>query len=89
MATKRTRVTRSLSHRINATAVEAYRASDFAALHCALNLKPWKRSPLPIAECELGVDQGEPPAYDPPGPWRDSWFVARELQAELEAASNA
>ena len=89
MATKRTRVTRSLSHRINAAAVEAYHAGDFIALHCALNLKPWERSPLPIAECELGVDQGEPPEHEAPGPWRDSWYVARDLQAELEAANSA
>jgi hypothetical protein len=85
MPTKRARLTRGLSHRITAAAVEAYRYRDFIELHAALNLQPWQRSPLPVDVCGLGVDQGEPPEHEKPGPWRDSWYTARELQAELEA----
>ena len=85
MATKRTRITRSNSGRVTATAVEAYCAGDFQALHLALNLRPFQRSPLPIDVCGLGVGEGPPPDHDS-GPWRDSWYTAQELQRELEAA---
>lgn len=77
------------SHRVTQQAVEAYVRRDFHALHTALGLKPWERSPLPINECALGVDGGEPPELKAPSSrslWRDSWYVARELQAGLEAA---
>lgn len=83
------RIVKVNNHRITSAAVEAYRAGDFHGLHSALNLRPWQRSPLPIDVCGLGVDQGEPPEPHKPGTqdsWRDSWYVARELQAELEAA---
>jgi hypothetical protein len=85
MPTKRQRVGR-FSQKITAAAVQAYRARDYAALHVALRLPPWNRSPLPIAECALGVDQGEPPEDERPDPWRNSWCVARELRSELEQA---
>jgi hypothetical protein len=89
MPSKRTRVGRHLAQRLTPQALDAYRNRDFFALHMALSLRPWHRSPLPISECELGVDQGEPPepAGRPgiPNPWRESWYAARELQAEFEA----
>lgn len=87
MPTKRSRVTRNISARVTAAALEAYRNRDFLALHAALRLPPWSRSPLPISDCALGVDQGPPPEDDRPGPWRDGWHAARELQRELAAAS--
>ncbi len=86
MPSKRTRVARSIGACVTAAALDAYRARDFTALHLALKLPPFHRSPLPIDECGLGVGQGLPPDYDQPGPWRDSWYAARELQRELEAA---
>ena len=79
------RIVKANSHRITHEAVAAYRAGDYTALHRALNLPPWHESPLPLEITPLGVDQDEPPAYA----CSDTWYVAQELQAELEAASRA
>ena len=53
MPTKR-RVDKARRHRISPEAIAAYRAKDCNALHRALNLRPWKASPL-------RVDQGPAP----------------------------
>lgn len=78
-----------LRERITPAVLDAYRRNDYEDLHAALGLADlphWHRSPLPITSCDHGVDQLEPPRDDAPGPWRDSWYVAREMQAAIEAA---
>jgi hypothetical protein len=37
--------------------IEAWRNADYMALHIALNLDPWERSPLPIEVTALGIDE--------------------------------
>jgi hypothetical protein len=70
-------------HRITAEALEAYGARDYLRLHRALGLRPWQRSPLPLAVTALGVDQGDAPPDD--GTMlAASWELAAELQRDLE-----
>ncbi len=80
------RVSKATSHRITPSAVAAYEAGDYIALHLALGLKPWQPSPLPLDVTPLGVDQDEPPDYVA-GPIQvAAWRQAQALQRELRAA---
>ena len=49
--------------------LEAFRRKDYAALHSALNLKPWQASPLE-------VDDG-PPGWGPGSAGNASWPTGR------------
>jgi hypothetical protein len=85
MPTNRIPVLRPVRRQITAAAVAAYRAHDFKALHHALGLRIWERSPLPRSVTPLGVDQGRGPGGDYPFD-TVSWDQAQELQRALEAA---
>ena len=79
MPARRAHLTRA-AHAITAEAEDAYRASDHAALHRALDLKPWEASPIDATG-------------DSPWPTgcagERTWDQALRLRAELEAAVRA
>jgi hypothetical protein len=77
MPTKR-RTPKTRDHPITPEAVAAYRAGDALALHRALNLKPWTASPL---------DAGGACPWSPGSGGAETWQLAVDLRAELEAAS--
>jgi hypothetical protein len=79
--TKRTKRVRTQGRRITPEALEAFKAHDNLALHRALGLKPWERSPLDV---DLAV---KPPAM--PGgeiAYLETWPQAYELREALEVA---
>ena len=71
------RTPKARQHRITATALEAFEAGDWIALHRALGLRPWQPSPLDAATPEAPEWAGRLDA------WREGWPLARELRAEL------
>jgi hypothetical protein len=66
---------------ITETALDAWRRCDYHALHKALGLRPWQRSPLPYEATCLGVS--ELVTHDQETPWNESWEPAMELQRDL------
>ena len=79
------RIQKNRPHRITPEAIAAWEAGDFDALHCALGLRPWERSPLPRTLTALGVDQGPPPEWE--NPQTSTWAMAQNLQRELLEAA--
>jgi hypothetical protein len=78
------RKAKARAHQITPEVIAAFEAGDYRALHCALNLRPWEASPLPLSVTALGVDQG--PAPDWANLHTTSWAKAQELQREILAA---
>ncbi len=76
MPVRRSQVRRA-EHTITGEAEAAYRASDHAALHRALGLKPWEVSPLDA--------EGDAP-WSPGSAGAKTWDKVVRLRAELEAA---
>ena len=74
------RLVKGRRHRITDAAIEAYRRGDQVDLHRALGLRLWEISPLDANTPEPPVGCG------PNDAWRESWPLAWELRAELEAA---
>jgi hypothetical protein len=78
------RKAKAKAYAITPEVIAAFEAGDYSALHCALHLKPWEASPLPLSVTALGVNQGPPP------PWANlhthSWLKAQKLQREILAA---
>jgi hypothetical protein len=72
------RLPKGREHRITPEAVVAFVAGDDMALHRALGLRPWERSPL-------DVDDGPCPDWGG-DQWRASWEQAQELRRQLEKA---
>jgi hypothetical protein len=79
------RTSKAMKHRITPDAIEAFIAGDYLALHLALGLAPWERSPLPLSVDALGVDPDDPPTGNGTG-WDEFWPQAVELQRELQKA---
>ncbi|HET9473378.1 MAG TPA: hypothetical protein VFO82_05760 [Steroidobacteraceae bacterium] len=82
MPTKRTKRARPQLRRITPEALQAFRDEDELALHRALGLKPWHRSPLDV---DLRV---KPPTETATGQiaWLETWPQAYMLREALEAA---
>jgi hypothetical protein len=57
MPTNRTPVHRRSARQITPEAIDAWKRADYSALHSALGLHPFERSPLPIEITVLGVDE--------------------------------
>jgi len=85
MATNRKPRVRQHRKQLNQAAIAAWKACDYSALHRALNLAPWERSPLPLHICGLGVDERERPDLEDT-PFDKSFDKALNLQRELIAA---
>jgi hypothetical protein len=81
MPTRRRPLRRNLRRRINDQAIAAWKACDFLALHRALALHPWERSPLPIEVTALGVCEDSVRGGETP--WDESCATALALQREL------
>src|SRR5215467_9016735 len=64
MPTNRTPINRRAARRITPEAIDAWKRADFMALHRALGLMPWERSPLPREITALGLNEGDLSAVD-------------------------
>jgi hypothetical protein len=78
------RKAKAKAYAITPEVIAAFEAGDYSALHCALHLRPWEASPLPLSVTALGVDQG--PAPDWANAETTSWAKAQKLQREILAA---
>jgi hypothetical protein len=76
------RKAKARAYAITPEVIAAFEAGDYSALHCALHLRPWEASPLPLSVTALGVDQGPAPDYED----TTSWLKAQKLQREILAA---
>src|SRR5262245_22908017 len=81
MPTARRPLRHTSRQHINAAVINAWKRCDYHAMHEALGLAPFHRSPLPADACWLGVSQGE--TYNDPD-MLDRWGPqAQELQKQL------
>ncbi len=86
MPTRRTPIARTSRPHITPAAIAAWQAADFHALHAALGLKPWERSPLPQSVSGLGVEEGCAPV-EPSTASELSYPKALALQRALVAVA--
>jgi hypothetical protein len=80
MPARRATIQRGRS-RITPAAIEAYRTKDGRAIRGALGIKLWEMTPFDVAGRER-----DPPDPDAGHVWEQSYFKARTLRDELEAA---